>query len=129
VTGVQAEGDPVRRLQLKIGEVVTLFPLQPSLLGIVHGIVGSWNMEWWRLVFSKGPNRVGVSPYLRTETAPVSEMSVFLSSNSLESGRWTKSENPLILCVIHHRQNPVESTWNGVLCGSDMISFLDHTEC
>jgi hypothetical protein len=35
---------------------------------------------------------------------------VFLSPNSLESGRWTKSENPLILCVIHHRQNPIEST-------------------
>jgi hypothetical protein len=30
---------------------------------------------------------------------------------SLESGWWTKSENPSILCVIHHRQNPVESTW------------------
>jgi hypothetical protein len=35
---------------------------------------------------------------------------VFLSSNSLESGRWTKSENPLILCVIHHCQNRIEST-------------------
>jgi hypothetical protein len=35
---------------------------------------------------------------------------VFLSSNSLESGRWTKSENPLILCVVHHPQNPIEST-------------------
>jgi hypothetical protein len=22
-----------------------------------------------------------------------------------------ESENPLILCVIHHRQNPIESTW------------------
>jgi hypothetical protein len=38
---------------------------------------------------------------------PVSEA---LSSNSLESGWWTKSKNPLILCVIHHRQNPIEST-------------------
>jgi hypothetical protein len=35
---------------------------------------------------------------------------VFLFSNSSEPGRWTKSENPLILCVIHHRQNPTEST-------------------
>jgi hypothetical protein len=35
---------------------------------------------------------------------------VSLSSNSLESGRWTKSQNPLILFVIHHRQNPIEST-------------------
>jgi hypothetical protein len=27
-----------------------------------------------------------------------------------QSGRWTKSETPVILCVIHHRQNPIEST-------------------
>jgi hypothetical protein len=49
-----------------------------------------------------------VSLHLRTETDPVSEKSCF-SSNYLESGRWTKSENPVILCVIHHRQNPIES--------------------
>jgi hypothetical protein len=35
---------------------------------------------------------------------------VILSSNSLESGRWMKSENPLIICVIHHYQNPIEFT-------------------
>jgi hypothetical protein len=57
---------------------------------------------------TKGPKRVGVSPRLRTETDPVSEMSCFLSSNYLESGRWMKSENPLVLCVIHHRQTPIE---------------------
>jgi hypothetical protein len=28
----------------------------------------------------------------------------------LKSGRWIKSETPVILCVIHHRQNPIEST-------------------
>jgi hypothetical protein len=47
---------------------------------------------------------------LRTETDPVSETSCSLTSNSLESGRWTKSENPLILCAIHHHKNPIEST-------------------
>jgi hypothetical protein len=26
-----------------------------------------------------------------------------------KSGRWIKSETPVILCVIHHRQNPIES--------------------
>jgi hypothetical protein len=26
------------------------------------------------------------------------------------TGRWTKSENPVILSVIHHCQNPLEST-------------------
>jgi hypothetical protein len=65
-----------------------------------------------RLALPKGPNRVGVSPHLRTETHPVSEMSSFYILIFLESGRWTKSENPLILCVTHHRQNPIrlEST-------------------
>jgi hypothetical protein len=42
------------------------------------------------------------------EKDQVSETSCF-SSNYFESGRWTKSENPVILCVIHHRQNPIES--------------------
>jgi hypothetical protein len=51
-----------------------------------------------RLALSEGPNRVGVSLHLRTQTDPVSESSCF-SSNYLESGRWTKSENPVILCV------------------------------
>jgi hypothetical protein len=36
---------------------------------------------------------------------------IFLSSNSLEYGRWTKFKNPLILCVIHCHQNPIESIW------------------
>jgi hypothetical protein len=36
------------------------------------------------------------------------------SSNYLESGRWTKSENPVILCVMHRRQNPMESTCHQV---------------
>jgi hypothetical protein len=27
-----------------------------------------------------------------------------------KSGRWTKSENPISLCIIHHRRNPIVST-------------------
>jgi hypothetical protein len=53
-----------------------------------------------RLALSKGHNRVGVSLHLRTETVLVSEISCF-SSNYLESGRWTKSENPVILCIVY----------------------------
>jgi hypothetical protein len=34
----------------------------------------------------KGPNSVGVSPHLRTETDPVPETSCFLLFKSLESG-------------------------------------------
>jgi hypothetical protein len=70
---------------------------------------GETPTQWLRLALSKGPNRVGVSLHLRTETDPVSETSYF-SSNYLESGRWTNFENPVILCVIHLRQNPIEST-------------------
>jgi hypothetical protein len=39
-----------------------------------------------------------VSPHLRTETDRVSETSSF-SFNYLESGRWTKSENPVIILI------------------------------
>jgi hypothetical protein len=52
-----------------------------------------------KLALSKGPNRVRVSPHLRMETDSVSE-TCFLSLNYLESGRWTKSKNPLILCEL-----------------------------
>jgi hypothetical protein len=62
-----------------------------------------------RLALSKGPNRVGVSTHTRMETGPVSKTSCFLSPNLLESGRWTKFKNSLILCVIHHRQNRIET--------------------
>jgi hypothetical protein len=66
-----------------------------------------------------------------TETGRVSETSCF-SSNYLESGRWAKSENPIILCVIHHRQNPIESirlfklkqSYVGVLTSLWLFLFL-----
>jgi hypothetical protein len=63
------------------------------------------------LALSKGPNRIGVFPHLRTETDPVSEMLCFFFVIYEKSGRWTKSENPISLCVIHHRQNPIVSTY------------------
>jgi hypothetical protein len=55
-------------------------------------------------------NRIGVSPHLRTETDSVSETSCF-SFNYLESGRLTKSENPVILCleVYRYRTPTLES--------------------
>jgi hypothetical protein len=57
----------------------------------------TWVVQRSRLALSKGPNRVGVSPHLRTETDAVSETSYF-SSAYLESGQWTKPEHPVILC-------------------------------
>jgi hypothetical protein len=61
------------------------------------------------LALSKGPNWVGVfSPlHMRMETNPVSETSCFYS---LEYQTMEKTKNPVILCTIHHRQNPLEST-------------------
>jgi hypothetical protein len=38
-------------------------------------------------------------------------------SNLKNTGRWTKSKNPVILSVIHHRQNILESNNNGFLIG------------
>jgi hypothetical protein len=64
---------------------------------ITHRITGfSDFVQWARLDLSKGTNRIGVFLHLGTETDPVSETSCF-SCNYLESGRWTKSENPVIL--------------------------------
>jgi hypothetical protein len=53
---------------------------------------------------------VGVfSPFhLRTETDPVSETTCFLVSRIPDDGKVPKK--PVNLCVIHHRQNPSEST-------------------
>jgi hypothetical protein len=63
-------------------------------------------VQWLRLALSKRPNKEGVFPFLhlRTETYPVSETVYFLVP------RWTKPKNPVILSIIHHRQNPLEST-------------------
>jgi hypothetical protein len=66
-------------------------------------------VQWLRLALSKGSNRVGVSLHLRIEADPFSE-TFWFSSDFLESGRGTKSETPVILCVIHHRQNSIAST-------------------
>jgi hypothetical protein len=41
------------------------------------------------------------------------------SSNYLESGQWTKSKNPVILCVIQNRQNPIENVFS--LCDTSTI--------
>jgi hypothetical protein len=71
----------------------------PTLLGpLERANLNQWTQQSRRLPSPEDENR---SRFRNV---------VFLSSNSLESGRWTKSENPLILCVIHHRPNPIEST-------------------
>jgi hypothetical protein len=53
---------------------------------------------------SKRPNRVGVfPPHLRMETDPASETLCFLFYRIPDDGR--KFKNPVILSIIHHRQN------------------------
>jgi hypothetical protein len=47
-----------------------------------------------------------------TETDQVSETSCFLIF--LNTGRWKKSKNLVILYFIHHRQNPLERTWGNI---------------
>jgi hypothetical protein len=75
----------------------------PTLLGLVERA----NHNHW------GRNRVGVSPpHLRTETSSFRNV-VF--SSFLNTGWWTRSENLVILSIIHHRQNPVESFCEHVL--------------
>jgi hypothetical protein len=62
-----------------------------------------------RLALSKGPTKVGVSsPHLRAEADPMSETFVFTSFYNIE--RWTESKNSVIPSIMHHRQNPLEST-------------------
>jgi hypothetical protein len=45
---------------------------------------------------------------MRTETDPVSETLCF--PVIYNSGRWAKSTNPVILSVVHRRQNPLDSS-------------------
>jgi hypothetical protein len=51
--------------------------------------------------------RTNLNP-LRTETDPISETLCFLVFRIPEDGQ--KSKTPVILSVIHHLQNPLEST-------------------
>jgi hypothetical protein len=64
--------------------------------------------KWLRLTLSKEPNWVDVCLPSHEARNRSSFRNVVLSSIS-NSGRWTKSSNPMILNIIHHRQNPLDS--------------------
>jgi hypothetical protein len=51
--------------------------------------------------------QMSLSPHLKMETDPVSETLFFLVISN--SGRWAKPKHPMILSVIHHLQNPLDS--------------------
>jgi hypothetical protein len=63
--------------------------------------------RWFILALSKVPNRVVVSPHLRTETDPVSETLCFLLFRILNDGH---SPETRYFWVLYHRQNPFDST-------------------
>jgi hypothetical protein len=56
-----------------------------------------------------------------SETDPVSETLCYL--RILEFLTITRSRNPVILRVINHRQNPLESTWSVVTKGAIIASM------
>jgi hypothetical protein len=60
--------------------------------------------------------------HLRTETDPASETSCFYS---LEYRTTERVENPVILCVVHHRQNPLEATNHSDLMITHLTFILE----
>jgi hypothetical protein len=68
-----------------------------ALVADVRSALSHIAVQWLRLALSKGPNRIGFFPHLRTETDPVSETSWFSLVCFLIPGRWIKSENPISL--------------------------------
>jgi hypothetical protein len=62
------------------------------VLTMVYNTQNYWGL---RLALSKGPNRIGVSPHLRTETDPVSETScLFFFLVIIEIRTMDKVRNP-----------------------------------
>jgi hypothetical protein len=59
-------------------------------------------------VGSKGPNRVGFPP--SPEDRSRSSLRNVVFSSLQNTGRWAKSENPVMLSVTHQHQNHLEST-------------------
>jgi hypothetical protein len=66
-------------------------------------------VQWLTLDLSNGPNRLVVRlPSLEDGNRSSFRNAVF---SSIYNSEWqTKSRNPAILRVIHHRQNPLDST-------------------
>jgi hypothetical protein len=61
------------------------------------------NTTFWKLDLFPSSGRGGRTP---SQLGPLERANL----NHWNTGRWTKSKNLVILSVIHHRQNPLEST-------------------
>jgi hypothetical protein len=84
--------------------------------------------QWLRLALSKGPNRASVS-FPPSEDGNRSNFRKVVFAIMYNSGRWTKSINPVIMSVIQHGQNPLHSishkhVWN--LLGTRAKHKHDH---
>jgi hypothetical protein len=106
------QGDPLLTLLFNLTLECTIG--NPRITGFLDF---AYCLVFWKLFLkglSKGSNRVGVS-------SPSSEdrnRSIFWNivfSSFQNTGRWVKSENPVILGVIHSHQNPLECTIRNVL--------------
>jgi hypothetical protein len=95
---------------------------------VICSILWNWNGNqlavyikyhfWWlRLALSKGPNRIGFSLTWGQKQIQFSLVCFLIP------GRWIKSENPISLKVIHHRQNPIVTT----LCSSSHALLISLT--
>jgi hypothetical protein len=76
--------------------------------------------------FSKVPNSVSVSP--SPEDGYRSNFQNVVFSSFLEPPAMEKSKNPVILNVIHHRQNPLESTIRKLLQHNLIENFCPHLQ-
>jgi hypothetical protein len=94
-----------------------LFPSSGILGTRKHDVSETASVSVLRCDGGKTPTQLGPSdranlnhwtPHLKTETDPASETSCFLVPRISDDGK--KSKNPVFLNVIHHRQNPLEST-------------------
>jgi hypothetical protein len=114
-----------------------MFPFLVSELSTSHSHIGSQEkdlrnkmhctntfVKWLKLPLSKGTNRVGFS-FPSPEDGNISSFRSFVLSSICiwNSGRWTKSRNPVILSVIHHRQNPSDSNQYAVFLDFNKDSF------
>jgi hypothetical protein len=74
---------------------------------------GGGRIQWLRLALSKGPNWVGVffthHPPFTWGQKQIQFPKRRVPSNT---GRWIKSRNPEIPCVIQHRHNPSETAYS-----------------
>jgi hypothetical protein len=103
--------------------VFGLCPFHGILESIKHNVseVGSVSVVTWG-----GGTPILWDPLERTDLNHSFSFRNAVFSSFYNTGRWTKSENPAILSVIHHRQNSLESTpkWESV-----MSCDLPHRSC